>query len=585
MTGTPVRVVAAERQEGDWLPPAAAEASPFVRARRHRTLRPFAWQVVALLLVTGALTLVLPIKAPVYLYDEGIALTNGLRVFNGEVPFRDYWSIYPPGQSYVLAGLFALFQPTLMVTRMYSTIVRLCLASVIFGLALAMFRRRWWAVLPYLCTLALFAGTAFYSYPIFPALLCAFTALLLACLSWRTGGQGWCFGAGLATGCCLLFRLDVGLYTALALTAGLIAQELSGRPRQRHPGSRRRRLAVAWLLSAAGTGIVAVPVYVLWILAGGASTLWNDLVVFPVTVLREVRHLPAPPLWPDWSDWRSVHTSLRFYFPIVVWGVTASVVLRAVRRTHPPRRRLRAHHAPAVALAVLHAGLFVQALNRHDWIHLLPVSLCTVLLLVWLTQQITPKAARRFPSRAAVTLALALTVWLYILSPARRATQQLAHFGPLGCYSQWSPAGCVPLFPGQESMLEALREVPPGPIYSGLVRHDRIFINDASLYFLSGRPAGTRYHELHPGVATTRPIQEEIIAELQRRAVQWLVLLDWPASREPNASAVSSGVTVLDDYIRAEYHPRHTAGMYHLWERNGLAHPADGLPTSTTRTP
>jgi hypothetical protein len=38
-------------------------------------------------------------------------------------------------------------------------------------------------------------------------------------------------------------------------------------------------------------------------------------------------------------------------------------------------------------------------------------------------------------------------------------------------------------------------------------------------------------------------------------------------SREPNASSVSSGVTFLDDYIRARYAPEAGFGAYQVWRR------------------
>jgi hypothetical protein len=92
-----------------------------------------------------------------------------------------------------------------------------------------------------------------------------------------------------------------------------------------------------------------------------------------------------------------------------------------------------------------------------------------------------------------------------------------------------------------------------------------LLLNDVSLYFLAGRPAATRYHELHPGVTNTHPVQEEMVAELTRHAPQWLLLADLDPPREPNASRFSSGVTLLDDYIHRHYQRQQTVGLYQLW--------------------
>lgn len=52
----------------------------------------------ALLYAAGAILLYLPTRVPLNIYDEGLALVNALRVSRGEMPFRDYWAIYPPGR-------------------------------------------------------------------------------------------------------------------------------------------------------------------------------------------------------------------------------------------------------------------------------------------------------------------------------------------------------------------------------------------------------------------------------------------------------------------------------------------------------
>lgn len=80
-----------------------------------------------------------------------------------------------------------------------------------------------------------------------------------------------------------------------------------------------------------------------------------------------------------------------------------------------------------------------------------------------------------------------------------------------------------------------------------------MFDKDISFYFLSGREAATRLYDLHPGVETTAPIQREMISDLEKKHVRYIVSDDWPFPVEPNAGGVSSGVTLLSDYIRQNY--------------------------------
>jgi hypothetical protein len=98
-------------------------------------------------------------------------------------------------------------------------------------------------------------------------------------------------------------------------------------------------------------------------------------------------------------------------------------------------------------------------------------------------------------------------------------------------------------------------------IFVGLTRHDKIFANDNLFYFATGRLPATRWHQFDPGLQTRADIQREIIAELQARNVRFVVLEShWDGVAEPNDSAKSSGVHLLDEYIRRSYIPVRTYG-------------------------
>jgi hypothetical protein len=91
-------------------------------------------------------------------------------------------------------------------------------------------------------------------------------------------------------------------------------------------------------------------------------------------------------------------------------------------------------------------------------------------------------------------------------------------------------------------------------IFVGLTRHDKIFVNDNMMYFASGRLPATRWHQFDPGLQTRADVQRQIIAELQARNVRCVVLeSEWDDVNEPNDSARSSGIHMLDEYIRQNY--------------------------------
>ncbi|MBE0699907.1 MAG: hypothetical protein IH586_23525, partial [Anaerolineaceae bacterium] len=147
--------------------------------------------------------------------------------------------------------------------------------------------------------------------------------------------------------------------------------------------------------------------------------------------------------------------------------------------------------------------------------------------------------------------------------------QNLRAFQPWGCYSRVAKAACVFLDPNQEQALLYIQSVtqPADFIYSGVRTHDRLIINDAGFYFLSGLRSATRYHELHPGVANTFPVQKEMIASLEQRQPPWIVDLDIGGWQEPNASTLSTGVYALDEYLAAHYRAVQDFGNYRVSER------------------
>jgi hypothetical protein len=98
------------------------------------------------------------------------------------------------------------------------------------------------------------------------------------------------------------------------------------------------------------------------------------------------------------------------------------------------------------------------------------------------------------------------------------------------------------------------RTKPGDYVYVGLGRHDKIFINDVAIYFLSQLRPATKWYHFDPGLQTSEPVQREIIGELERNRPRFAVLeSQWDNAHEPNASALSSGVLMLDDYIRGHF--------------------------------
>ena len=100
------------------------------------------------------------------------------------------------------------------------------------------------------------------------------------------------------------------------------------------------------------------------------------------------------------------------------------------------------------------------------------------------------------------------------------------------------------------------RRVPPGrPVLVAPPRFDRVRVGDPLLNVLLQRPNPTRYDVMQPGVVTTAKVQREMARDLIRARAPVVIRWVAPAARErePNGSARSSGVHLLDRTIAARY--------------------------------
>ena len=87
--------------------------------------------VFALLLVTFIFFLFFANRG-LSVHDEGYILDAAHRFFQGQVPYRDFWIIYPPGIVYLLGGLFWLFGPNILLGRFLMVLVGLAISYLLY---------------------------------------------------------------------------------------------------------------------------------------------------------------------------------------------------------------------------------------------------------------------------------------------------------------------------------------------------------------------------------------------------------------------------------------------------------------------
>jgi len=447
-------------------------------------------------------------------HDEGLVLQAGRRIADGQLPYRDFYANYGPGQYYVVGGLDALFGPSLLTWR----IVRVALDATVAVLAYAIARRDAPAPLALGAWLTAAAVMAFPSipHPNPAALALGFGGLLLARRS--------PVAAGALAGLAFCFRFDLGLAAAIGTALAALADG-------------GRRAAARALVSAALVAAILMAPFVL----AAPDDLWDQTVGFALHE-QGLQRLPLPGAWHGGLEPNKL---LEFYVPYVLMAGLALWFLVALRDRLP----LRLWAPLPLALAGLE-----YLLARTDEFHLVPLAAVLPVLLA------TAAARERSAGHAAGALALVVVLGLVALQGLDRKRIQLLDPPPLASIDVDVADGVKA--PRDEALaLGALvryvrARVPPGqPVFVANPRFDVVKVGNPLVYVLVDRPNPTRYDVMQPGVVTTAPVQREMVRDLERSRPRLVIRWLNPVAdeREPNGAGRPSGVHVLDGYLRRNY--------------------------------
>jgi hypothetical protein len=468
----------------------------------------------------SALLCALTVRHGIQPNDEGLMLQAAARIAGGEVPYRDFWWFYPPGQPLVLAGLHALFGPSLVAWRVVRVAADATVALLAWRLALR------GGAPPAAALAAWLAATLAMAYPSGPH---PFPITLALCLGALLAHERHPAAAGALAGVAAFWRIEFAAYLCLGI--------LLARPR------------LAFALAAAG---VAAALYLPVVALAGPGRAFDLLIRYPVADFGDYQGLPFPLGYDGPLNTSSVggfladsaENLLVFYVPLVlVLGLAAGLLAAGLTRE-------RWRVAPAVfALGMLH-----YLLARPDVFHAAPLAVMVAILAAWAAARITVVAVVALVALGCTVVEGLDRSWLVL----REETVPLHVAGAGGIRVPPATARDV------EATVRAVqaRTAPGEPIYVATRRADLVTAGDPLLYVLARRPNPTRYDIQAPGVVTSAPVQREIVADLERTRPAVVVRDASPvtAAPEPNAAGRSSGVRLLDAYLARAYRPEERHG-------------------------
>lgn len=477
------------------------------------------------------------------IYDEGIAVVGAKRVAEGENPNLDFWTIYPPGQYYLLALIFKIFGFELINERIFSIIIFFITAILLYRLSYNLTNSSISIISPIIYVFFISYSTMFGT--------AMGTSILLSLASFyylhkwfQLKSTKFLLISSFFAGLTSLFRLDIGTYSFLSNFLILIIYHTQ----LKLPIKNMMKNLMKYTL---GFIIVSIPFYLLLLIYCGFDNVVEQLIIFPSKIFPDYRSLPFPNPFDIFFANKSLTTKLNifwtgivFYLPLVFYIASIIIIYKNQNNGTKIIEKLKINH-------IVISGLFfyLQASIRSDLEHLLPTLFISSILLVYVIYIFGKNKFTKILFTALILFMLSVPTYKkfelfnksFVLQKIPRVNGIL--LSPITAYE----LNTIHNFFKQNVSNDE-------KIFIGNTRHDLIYINDVMMYFVLNRPISTKYHELSPGLATTKNTQLEIIRDLQNNKVKFVILRrEENPKPEKNLSSLSTGITILDDYLEINF--------------------------------
>lgn len=527
------------------------------------------------------------------LFDEGIILVNAMRMLDGQLPHRDFYSCYGPAQYLIVATLFKIFGANAVVARIYGILIYAAVIATVYDTL----RQRVQTTFAIGATCVV--GLWFWIdsqplYPVFPCILLALWASnLILCENAESKFRRQYLIAGLFTGLVTLFRYDAGFFLMLAhlVAISFIATVIPWNGASPSPRENLKNVVIRALTYGTGIGIIFLPCAVAFLMVAPVQGFITDIINYPSQYYFRMRALPFPDLQQiGYSPIDSV-----VYLPLLACLLACLTVLRKLGKffridfvKYASQKLSQENIAFLIIYGLTSFAFFFKGVVRVSPVHMIMANVPAIMVMALVLQCLwnARKIQRLF----------AIFAGMLILAPAVHAGfgQAIAArkdisrtlggwaVGQMGVkrFIKQAPFGCSIVVNDNAMLisfdyLRAARFVqanslPEEKLFIGLSHHDRVLMNAVTGYFAAQRLPATHWHTFDPGLQNRADIQKEIITELRQQRTRLLILDNsFDSLREPNGSSLSSGVTFLDDFIKTHYHPVATSGEVAIWLLNG----------------
>lgn len=331
------------------------------------------------------------------LLDEGFILQHSKRIFDGQIPYKDFFTLTSPGAFYTQALLMKAFGLQVIVGRWAMVILASTTAAVLYLMA-----RR--LVNP---IFALVPGVLFVTRSLSPPLIFpsyswyALACVLLFCVMLDryviSGRRGWLYAAGFTLGAAAFYKQNYAVYTLAAVVAFYIllfvirpdvASVRSWRPLE------YGRARIGELATIGAVALLTISPLMLYLLfAGAIGDAYKDTVYVPLFVFTGEVGVPYPAMLPMIPEGLSRAELIGWGFrllallPILV-QIVVLVALLAKRVTGGIRER----HATLALQCCVAFFIWLTVFPRADTAHLQNAVGPSFLLFAWLLAGLAGRA-------------------------------------------------------------------------------------------------------------------------------------------------------------------------------------------------
>jgi hypothetical protein len=481
---------------------------------------------------------------PLGAFDEGLLFANAQLMQDGRVPYRDFYTNYPPGIFQLVRAVLAWSNSPIWTMRWATFAAHLATAWCV-GLLAGRSRARNWSLAASLCVLVLQADIGLVAYAYTYAVLLVLVIVLLwpatGCQTVRTVVCALLFGA------LSYLRHDMFLYMTLTLSLVEAAWWVCYRRSLLFAAARQLKLFSVFVTATA---------LCLWlpiIARAGFYRVTHDL-YFDMRDVMAARVLPIPPMFV-----MGTIPALSLQVPAILVDATRfALALSAVcipAATFAVWKRLRASgwvsaQARIAVLCIACAlATLPQAFGRTDYHH---VAFGVPLVLV--------AGFRALGANTARVLSLFSLLLLFAAPKPLISGDDFVRF--------WRTDDASFVSSERKILVDyILRETKADDaLFIGCTAHRRAIMSVIDLHYLAHRSNATRYVQFDPGLVTKPDKQHEMIADLERSQPPVILRYAFCSWDEPNDSRLE-GAGLLDDYLEQEYRRDRRVSSFDVWRR------------------